>query len=104
MEVGLVLARRGRAHSRPSEVPRRCQVIPSDIGSSRGRNTFRNLSSYKAVGALGTDLGLDWGGNWTSIVDQPHFQLRPAWSVKLAEKEMLAELRGRLAAGTPVFA
>jgi peptidoglycan L-alanyl-D-glutamate endopeptidase CwlK len=53
---------------------------------------------------LGTDLGLDWGGNWTSIVDQPHFQLRPAWSVKLAEKEMLAELRGRLAAGTPVFA
>ena len=56
------------------------------------------------VGVLGTDLGLDWGGNWTSIVDQPHFQLRPAWSVDLAEKEMLAELRGRLAAGTPVFA
>ncbi|HTG33668.1 MAG TPA: M15 family metallopeptidase [Thermoanaerobaculia bacterium] len=78
--------------------------IAFDIGVFEGQKYLADSVKYKAVGVLGTDLGLDWGGNWTSIVDQPHFQLRPAWSVDLAEKEMLAELRGRLAAGTPVFA
>jgi len=78
--------------------------IAFDIGVFEGQKYLAESVKYKAVGVLGTDLGLDWGGNWTSIVDQPHFQLRPAWSVDLAEKEMLAELRGRLAAGTPVFA
>ena len=78
--------------------------IAFDIGVFEGQKYLADSIKYKAVGVLGTDLGLDWGGNWTSIVDQPHFQLRPAWSVDLAEKEMLAELRGRLAAGTPVFA
>jgi peptidoglycan L-alanyl-D-glutamate endopeptidase CwlK len=78
--------------------------IAFDIGVFEGQKYLADSVKYKAVGVLGTDLGLDWGGNWTSIVDQPHFQLRPAWSVDLAEKEMLAELRGRLAGGTPVFA
>jgi len=78
--------------------------IAFDIGVFEGQKYLAESVKYKAVGVLGTDLGLDWGGNWTSIVDQPHFQLRPAWSVDLAEKEMLAELRGRLAAGTSVFA
>jgi peptidoglycan L-alanyl-D-glutamate endopeptidase CwlK len=78
--------------------------IAFDVGVFEGQKYLPDSVKYKAVGALGTDLGLDWGGNWTSIVDQPHFQLRPAWSVDLVEKEMLAELRGRLAAGTPVFA
>jgi peptidoglycan L-alanyl-D-glutamate endopeptidase CwlK len=55
------------------------------------------------VGVLGMELGLEWGGNWTSIVDQPHFQLRPAWAVKVPEREMLAELRDRLAKDVPVF-
>jgi len=78
--------------------------IAFDIGVFEGQKYLAESVKYKAVGVLGTDLGLDWGGNWTSLVDQPHFQLRPAWSVDLTEKEMLAELRGRLAAGTPVFA
>jgi peptidoglycan L-alanyl-D-glutamate endopeptidase CwlK len=78
--------------------------IAFDIGVFEGQKYLPESVKYKAVGALGTDLGLDWGGNWTSIVDQPHFQLRPVWSVDLTEREMLAELRGRVAAGTPVFA
>ena len=50
---------------------------------------------YKAVGALGMELGLDWGGSWKSIVDQPHFELRPAWAGDMSESRMLAELRSR---------
>jgi peptidoglycan L-alanyl-D-glutamate endopeptidase CwlK len=53
---------------------------------------------------LGTDLGLEWGGNWKTIVDEPHFQLRPVWADGLEEKEMLAKLRQRKDAGTDFFA
>ncbi len=61
---------------------------------------------YKAIGALGMDLGLEWGGNWKTIVDEPHFQLRPTWATAtgMSEKEMLAELRNRVADGRPVYA
>ncbi|WP_245153381.1 M15 family metallopeptidase [Chlorobaculum sp. 24CR] len=41
------------------------------------------------------DLGLEWGGNWKTIVDQPHYQLRPDWAKEMPEKQMLAELRNR---------
>lgn len=59
---------------------------------------------YKVIGALGTELGLEWGGNWTTIKDEPHFQLRPAWAAGMKEKDMLAELRERKAAGKDFYA
>ncbi len=77
--------------------------IAFDVGVFEGNKYLPDSVKYKAVGVLGTDLGLEWGGNWTSIVDQPHFQLRPGWAVDLPEREMLAELRVRFAAGTSVF-
>lgn len=33
---------------------------------------------FSRVGAIGVSLGLEWGGNWKSIPDRPHFQL-PDW-------------------------
>lgn len=30
---------------------------------------------WAQVGALADEFGLEWGGNWTSFVDRPHFQL-----------------------------
>jgi peptidoglycan L-alanyl-D-glutamate endopeptidase CwlK len=78
--------------------------IAFDIGVFEGQKYLPDSVKYKAVGVLGTDLGLEWGGNWKSIVDQPHYQLRPAWAADLTEKEMLAKLRERTAADTPVFA
>ena len=78
--------------------------IAFDVGVFEGSKYLRESVKYKAVGALGMDLGLQWGGNWKSIVDQPHFQLRPAWAHPLSEKDMLAELRDRAAAGMPVYA
>lgn len=34
-----------------------------------------NIEKLKRVGELGKSIGLEWGGDWTSIVDMPHFQL-----------------------------
>lgn len=71
--------------------------IAFDIGVFSGNRYLPESPLYKAVGALGMELGLEWGGNWKTIVDQPHFQLRPAWAADMTERTMLAELR-RLAA------
>jgi peptidoglycan L-alanyl-D-glutamate endopeptidase CwlK len=78
--------------------------IAFDVGVFEGNKYLADSVKYKAVGVLGSDLGLEWGGNWKTIVDQPHFQLRPRWAADLSEKEMLADLRERKAAGIAVYA
>ena len=78
--------------------------IAFDIGVFEG-NRYRSQSAkYKAVGVLGMDLGLEWGGNWTTIRDQPHFQLRPHWARGSTQRQMLAQLRRRLSSGDPIYA
>lgn len=69
--------------------------IAFDIGVFEGIVYLEKSPKYKAVGALGMQLGLEWGGNGKTIVDQPHFQLRPLWAKDLSEKKMLADLRER---------
>lgn len=42
-------------------------------------DAFNNATKmFNKVGEIGKSLGLEWGGNWTSIKDLPHFQL-PNW-------------------------
>ncbi len=77
--------------------------IAFDVGVYEGTRYRADSPKYAAVGVLGMELGLSWGGTWKSLVDQPHFQLRPDWARDLTEGQMLAELRRRVAAGTPVF-
>jgi peptidoglycan LD-endopeptidase CwlK len=77
--------------------------IAFDVAVFEGAKYLRKSAKYKAVGVLGMDLGLEWGGNWKSMVDQPHFQLRPAWATAITEREMLALLRTRADSGTPVY-
>jgi peptidoglycan L-alanyl-D-glutamate endopeptidase CwlK len=77
--------------------------IAFDIGVFEGNKYLGDSPKYKAVGVLGMELGLEWGGNWKSIVDQPHFQLRPTWAHGMNERSMLAELRRRKAAGQDVY-
>jgi len=77
--------------------------IAFDIGVFEGNKYLDESPKYKAVGALGVDLGLEWGGNWKTIVDQPHYQLRPVWAKELPEKQMLAELRNRHDSGGGVY-
>ncbi len=75
-----------------------------DIGVFEGNRYLPESPKYKAIGALGMELGLEWGGNWRTLVDEPHFQLRPTWARELTERQMLAQLRSRLADGHPLFA
>ena len=76
--------------------------IAFDIGVFNGNRYMPESPVYKAVGALGMELGLDWGGNWKSIVDQPHFELRPAWAAGMSGRSMLAELRSRRERGEDI--
>lgn len=39
-------------------------------------------NKWKRVGALGKSLGLEWGGNWKSFRDYPHFQLTFGLSIQ----------------------
>jgi peptidoglycan L-alanyl-D-glutamate endopeptidase CwlK len=74
-----------------------------DIGVFQGTKYLPDSPLYKTVGAIGMELGLEWGGNWKTIQDQPHFQLRPDWAQNMTERVMLAELRNRKAAGEDAF-
>lgn len=78
--------------------------IAFDIGVFEGTKYLPDSPKYKVVGALGMDLGLEWGGNWKTIVDQPHFQLRPSWAGEMNERTMLAALRERRDSGASVYA
>lgn len=50
-----------------------------DFYRNDGQGAYNdNDGFFSKVGALGVKLGLEWGGNWTSPVDKPHFQL-PQW-------------------------
>jgi len=78
--------------------------IAFDVGVFEGNRYLGDSPKYKAVGVLGMDLGLEWGGSWKTIVDQPHYQLRPGWAAGLGERQMLAEMRSRRASGSAIFA
>lgn len=68
-----------------------------DIGVFRGKEYCDEHPLYRELGTLGKSLGLEWGGDWKSIVDEPHYQLRPEWAKAMPERDMLANLRRRVA-------
>jgi peptidoglycan L-alanyl-D-glutamate endopeptidase CwlK len=78
--------------------------IAFDVGVFEGTNYVEESPVYKAVAVLGKQLGLSWGGDWKSIQDEPHYELRPHWAADLSEEKMLAEMRKRKEAGKGVFA
>jgi peptidoglycan L-alanyl-D-glutamate endopeptidase CwlK len=39
-----------------------------------GKAVWGDNSLWTRIGAIGKALGLEWGGEWKSIVDKPHFQ------------------------------
>ena len=47
-----------------------------DKDGKKSDDAFNNSKkTFQKVGAIGKKLGLEWGGDWRSIVDMPHFQL-----------------------------
>jgi peptidoglycan L-alanyl-D-glutamate endopeptidase CwlK len=65
--------------------------IAWDVGLFRGNEYLSESPLYDVVGAIGRQLGLEWGGDWASFVDKPHFQLK-------AERS-LAQIRGSFEQG-----
>jgi peptidoglycan LD-endopeptidase CwlK len=45
-----------------------------------GKGLWEN-PNWDAIGQLGKSLGFEWGGDWTSFKDLPHFQYPPKTSV-----------------------
>ncbi|MCR4719170.1 MAG: M15 family metallopeptidase [Firmicutes bacterium] len=53
--------------------------VAFDFYRNDGRDTYENGDSFfQNVGKIGKSLGLEWGGDFKSIKDLPHFQL-PDW-------------------------
>lgn len=53
--------------------------VAFDVYRKDGKGAYNESGNYfQRVGAIGKSLGLEWGGDWKSIVDKPHFQL-PDW-------------------------
>lgn len=39
-----------------------------------GKAEWNDQGLWNKIGVLGKSLGLEWGGDWKSIIDKPHFQ------------------------------
>lgn len=77
--------------------------IAFDVTIFEGSAPVWESPRYKAVGVIGRELGLTWGGEWKSINDEPHFELRPIWAKDLSESAMLAALRDRKEKGQRIY-
>jgi peptidoglycan hydrolase-like protein with peptidoglycan-binding domain len=51
-----------------------------DIAFTNGKG-ITYTGPWNMVGEIGKAIGLEWGGDWTSIVDKPHFQLTLGYSL-----------------------
>lgn len=50
--------------------------IAFDFFRNDGKGAYNNSDGFfNKVGLIGETIGLEWGGNWKSFVDLPHFQL-----------------------------
>lgn len=53
--------------------------VAFDFYRNDGKGAYNNSGKFfEKVGAIGKKLGLEWGGDWKSFPDRPHFQL-PNW-------------------------
>lgn len=78
--------------------------IAFDVTVFNGASPVWDGPQYETLGELGKKLGLEWGGDWASIQDQPHFELRPDWAKDMSEGMMLSSLRLRHSDGRDAFA
>jgi hypothetical protein len=67
--------------------------IAWDIGIFDAAGKYLPESAdYKKAGKIGRDLGLEWGGDWTTIVDTPHYQCKS--SLTIAKMRALVQANG----------
>jgi peptidoglycan L-alanyl-D-glutamate endopeptidase CwlK len=66
-----------------------------DIGLFQGKRYLEESPLYRECGRIGQSLGLEWGGSWKSIQDEPHFEVKTGLTI--------AEKRERVASGRDLF-
>jgi peptidoglycan L-alanyl-D-glutamate endopeptidase CwlK len=75
--------------------------IALDFGVFQGRkyldgdNPKKAAAVHKAVAALAEEHGIDWGGNWRSFKDIPHFEIKTSLTT--------AQKRARLFSGKTIL-
>lgn len=69
--------------------------IAFDIGIFEGGRYLEESPLYRQLGPIGEACGLEWGGRWKTITDEPHYQVPTGLT--------LAQLRIRVAAGKPIL-
>lgn len=47
------------------------------------------IDDWAQVGSLAEECGLEWGGNWTSMPDAPHYQDRLGWTIAALREAMI---------------
>lgn len=53
--------------------------VAFDFCRDDGQGVYNDTDGFfSKVGSVGKSIGLEWGGDWKSITDKPHFQL-PDW-------------------------
>lgn len=55
-----------------------------DVGVFHGGDYIPESPAYRKVGAIGKALGFEWGGDFKTIVDEPHFQMTNGKSIAQA--------------------
>lgn len=69
--------------------------IAWDIGIFEDGKYLEESPLYAKAGAIGKSLGLEWGGDWKSFTDEPHFQLKTGLT--------LAQMRQRKSKGEEII-
>ncbi|HWM26765.1 MAG TPA: M15 family metallopeptidase [Chthoniobacterales bacterium] len=67
--------------------------IAWDIGIFKGGAYLPESPLYAQAGQIGRQQGLEWGGDWKSFKDEPHFNLKTG--------KTMAELRAAFLKGEP---
>jgi peptidoglycan LD-endopeptidase CwlK len=62
-------------------------VVPIENGAANW-----NSSHWNRIGQIGKSLGFDWGGDWKSFKDKPHFEKSFGWTLAQLRNEY--ELNG----------
>lgn len=55
--------------------------IAFDVGIFVHGKYLEDSALYAVVGKLGKSLGLEWGGDWKTFRDEPHFQLKTGLTI-----------------------
>ncbi len=69
--------------------------IAWDIGLFKDGRYLEDSPHYRTCGRIGREMGLEWGGDWKSIVDEPHFEVRTGLT--------MAQKRERVAKGQAIL-